>query len=667
MCKFFKLLIIRNGLRYIFLSAAFIALLLSALFIFPSPVSAEESEDIIINKTDFGDYPRVNIYISFREGSQLEYLDLEQADFVVLENDQEVRNLSIKPLEEVSEPIGIVLAIDTSGSMKGDPIGDAAGAASYFVNRMRSIDKIAVISFADRVAVHSEFTSDHQELKDSISKIQAAGETALYDGIYTACELFGSGYNLRHRYLIVLSDGADTVSSHTEEEVIDIAIREGVSIYSIALLSPEFSPESIKNISESTGGEMLATVDSGKLEELYGKISQKIIDQYKISYTSLWPAGENIEISIDIEKLDTSGSAAVSYENPYYSPPPRKVVFDRVNYFFLTLFNIWWVKIILYAAVFLAVSLLLFAFVLFMPARKQTLKEKAKQYGFKGEEGETEEEIVYGQEERKKGFIGWLLSVVSKIASRRGFVELFEARLQRAGMGIRAAEFMALHFFMVVTIGLLVFYFSRNMLITLLVTVVSVLLPFVILNIKTSRRLKRFHEQLPDALQLISGSLKAGYSFNQALSMVVEESKPPLSKEFRRILNETRMGISEREALGNVSERIKSEYFDWTVMAINVQREVGGNLAEVLETISNTIRERDRVMNRIKALTSESRLSAIILIALPVVVGILLAIINREYISLLFATRIGLIMLIVSGIMMIIGVIWILKIIQIKY
>jgi len=114
-------------------------------------------------------------------------------------------------------------------------------------------------------------------------------------------------------------------------------------------------------------------------------------------------------------------------------------------------------------------------------------------------------------------------------------------------------------------------------------------------------------------------------------------------------------------------KRINSEYFDWTVMAINVQREVGGNLAELMETISNTIRERDRVMNRTKALTAEGRLSAVILIVLPIAVGMLMMIINREYISLLFTTKLGLLMLLVAGIMMIIGIIWIVKIIQVKY
>jgi tight adherence protein B len=667
MDRLFKFLYIRRILKHLALAMAFLAVLFWMVFIFPLPIKAQQPEDISIKKIDFGDYPQVNIYISLREGSDLEYMNLKQEDFVVLENGEEVSNLSIKSLEEISEPIGIVLVMDTSGSMRGQPINDAINAASFVVDEMRDIDKIAVVGFSDDVVVHSYFTSDHKKLKDSISEIEAKGETALFDGIYDSCELFRSGYNLKYKYLVVLSDGTDTVSSHTSEDVIDIALQEDVGIYSIALLSSEFNPEVIENISESTGGEMLTAVDSDELEELYGSISKKIINQYKISYTSQWPSTENIDISVDIKKSGISGSTGVSYENPYYSSPPRRIVFDYKNYLLLTLFNIWWVKIVLFAAVFLAVTFFLYSIVLFIPARRQTLKDKAGKYGLGTGLEQVEGEPGYGEETGRKGFTGWIVGIVSKFASRRGFVELFESRLERAGLTLRAPEFIALHLFLVLAITMTVYYFSGNFLLTVVFLIVAVLSPFLFLNLKTSQRLKRFHEQLPDALQLISGSLKAGYSFNQALSMVVDESKPPLGEEFRRILSEMRMGITEKQALENTSKRIKSEYFDWTVMAINVQREVGGNLAEIMETISSTIRERDRVMNRIKALTSEGRLSAIILIALPIVLGILLMVMNRVYISLLFTTKLGLTMLLVSGVIMIIGIIWILKIIQIKY
>jgi len=647
----------------------FITILLivfSICFFSPGTAYGQESQEIFITKADFSNYPKVEVYINFKEGSELEALNLTQEDFTVLENGEEVSDFSIKGLSEIIDPIGVVLLLDTSGSMEGQPIEDAASSALLFMDEMRSIDEFSVVSFADDVTVHSSFTSDRKKLRDSILQIETMGDTSLFDGVFTASDQFKDRDDIKYRYIILLSDGMDTASRYTLKDAINKALQEEVSIYSIALLSSEFNPDNIRNISESTGGEMLEAASSSDLKELYKTISKKIINQYRISYTSLWPNAEDIEISISVGKDKIAGSAETSYENPYYSPAPEEVVIGPERPFYLTLFDELWMRIIVYVTIFISVALLLCAFILFVPARRKSLKESAKIYGFKAEGKEAEEEYEY-EEKGRRGFFGWVLGVISRAASRRGYIEYFDFRLKRAGMSIRASEFIALHLIGIIVCSIAAYYFSRNIFLTSFAAIIVVLVPFLILNIKSSQRLTRFHEQLPDALQLISGSLKAGYSFSQALRMVVDESRPPLSDEFKRILSEIRVGLPEREALDHVSQRISSEYFQWVATAINVQREVGGNLAEVMDTVADTIRERDRVLNRIKALTSEGKLSAIILIILPIVVGMMMFFINREYISLLVTTKVGIIMLIIAGLLLIIGIIWIVKIINVKY
>jgi len=647
----------------------FITILLvvfSICFFSPGTAYGQESQEIFITKADFSNYPKVEVHINFKEGSELEALNLTQEDFTVLENGEEVRDFSVKGLSEIIDPIGVVLLLDTSGSMEGQPIEDAASSALLFMDEMRSIDEFSVVSFADEVTVHSSFTSDRKKLRDSILQIETMGDTSLFDGVFTASDQFKDRDDIKYRYIILLSDGMDTASRYTLKDAINKALQEEVSIYSIALLSSEFNPDNIRNISESTGGEMLEAASSSDLKELYKTISKKIINQYRISYTSLWPNAEDIEISISVGKDKIAGSAETSYENPYYSPVPEEFVVGPERPFYLTLFDKLWMRIIVYVTIFIAVALLLCAFILFVPARRKSLKESAKIYGFKAEGKEAEEEYEY-EEKGRRGFFGWVLGVISRAASRRGYIEYFDFRLKRAGMSIRASEFIALHLIGIIVCSIAAYYFSRNIFLTSFAAIIVVLVPFLILNIKSSQRLTRFHEQLPDALQLISGSLKAGYSFSQALRMVVDESRPPLSDEFKRILSEIRVGLPEREALDHVSQRISSEYFQWVATAINVQREVGGNLAEVMDTVADTIRERDRVLNRIKALTSEGKLSAIILIILPIVVGMMMFFINREYISLLVTTKVGIIMLIIAGFLLIIGIIWIVKIINVKY
>ena len=638
------------------------SLILTLLILWPVSLLAQESSDIVIKKTDITDYPEVDIFLSFKEGSSLGSLDLSKENFRVLENNDEVIEPSIKRIARIKEPIGVVIVLDTSGSMKGKPIADAIDAALVFMNEMRSIDEFAVVGFADEVTIYSNFTSNRQKLKEFISEITAEGETSLYDGIFLALDQFNIKEDIKYRYAIVLSDGTDTVSKLTTKDVINKAIDEQVTIFSVALMSYDFNPTDIENISESSGGELLIAANSGELKELYRQISWKIRNQYKISYTSLWPNTETIKINIIVEEAGLTSSVKTTYENPFYAPTPTKIIKIPKRPFFLTIFDRWWMKLIIYASIFIGVTLFLYVIILLIIPPSQLLKKRTEFYGYKPVRKSIEEEDEY-----KKGGFNRFVYLVSRIAAKRGFVELFTLRLERAGMKIRGSEFIAIHIIVLMISSLVIYTFTNNLLLTIVAILLVAIGPFIFIRFKASQRIRKFHEQLPDTLQLIGGSLKAGYSFNQALGMVGDETRPPISDEFKRVLSEVRMGSPEKDALENMAKRMNSEDFNWTVMAINVQREVGGNLAEVMDIIASTVRERDRVMNQIKALTAEGRISAYILIALPIVVGMILSILNREYVSLLVTTKLGLIMIAIAFTLMVIGSVWIIKIVRVDY
>lgn len=650
---------IKKSYRYFLIVFSVILML---LILWPVSLLAQESSDIVIKKTDITDYPEVDIFLSFKEGSTLGSLDLSKENFQVLENNDEVIDTSIKRIARIKEPIGVVIVLDTSGSMKGEPIADAIDAALVFMNEMRSIDEFAVVGFADEVTIYSNFTSNRQKLKEFISEITAEGETSLYDGIFLALDQFNIKDDIKYRYAIVLSDGTDTVSKLTTKDVINKAIDEQVTIFSVALMSYDFNPTDIENISESSGGELLIAANSGELKELYRQISWKIINQYKISYTSLWPNTETIKINIIVEESELTSSVKTTYENPFYAPAPTKIIKIPKRPFFLTIFDRWWMKLIIYASIFIGVTLFLYVIILLIIPPSQLLKKRTEFYGYKPVRKSIEEEDEY-----KKGGINRFASFISRIAAKRGFVELFTLRLERAGMKIRGSEFISIHIIVLMISSLVIYTFTNNLPLTVVAILLGAISPFIFIKFKASQRIKKFHEQLPDTLQLIGGSLKAGYSFNQALGMVQDETRPPISDEFKRVLSEIRMGSPEKDALDNMAKRINSEHLDWTVMAISVQREVGGNLAEVMDIIASTIRERDRVMNQIKALTAEGRISAYILIALPIVVGMILSILNREYVSSLVTTKLGLIIIAIAFTLMVIGSVWIIKIVRVDY
>lgn len=192
-------------------------------------------------------------------------------------------------------------------------------------------------------------------------------------------------------------------------------------------------------------------------------------------------------------------------------------------------------------------------------------------------------------------------------------------------------------------------------------------LPLSYIRIRASRRLAAMEAQLPDSIDLITSSLEAGGGMAQAFAMIAREMRPPMSEEFQRVNREVEVGLSHTEALANLVDRIGSEDLDLVVTTINIQAKVGGNLVQILRTINNTIRERIRIRGEVKVLTSQQRLSAYVISAIPPGMAVILFVINRPYISRLFQPGLTEIMLIVTVIMEVAGFLILQKIANIEY
>jgi tight adherence protein B len=624
-----------------------------------------ESEQLVIKDIDTKKYPEINIYLNFKAGSFLGLSSLDKSNFTITENNAPVKNFDFAKIGEINEPVGIVLVLDSSGSMKGGPIIDAINASNTFIDEMGSSDRIAIIGFSDDAIVYSNFSSNKQQLKDSISHVAASGETALFDGIIKGLDQFNNAGEINHRYLIVLSDGKDTASFSNVGDVVQRSKEENVVVYSIALLSKDFDPEDISQISKETGGEILTTTNSRDLAGFYSLISQKIRNQYKISFKSTKPGTEKVDIGIAIKKSNISDSIKITYPNPFYIYSASKVISYPLADTRYAFAGLWWFKPFIFVLVFVSVTLLIYLISTIMMKNKNHLKSRTDFYVKSTMNKNLAAEL--DEKEKKKSILSSLSGFISKMSSGRRFGELFEQKLRRAGMNLKGTEFIFIHITLVIVSTLATFLVTKNILLMLMIVIVVIFLPFLFINFKTGQRLKKFDEQLPDTLQLIEGALKAGYSLNQSLAMVIEETKPPISEEFKITLSEIRIGLDEKEALENMAIRINSELFNWVVKAINIQREVGGNLAEIMDIIANTIRERDRVLRQIKALVSEGKLSAYVLIGLPIGIAIILSVLNRAYISVLVTTKMGMGMLGLAIVLMITGIIWILKIIKIEY
>jgi tight adherence protein B len=259
-----------------------------------------------------------------------------------------------------------------------------------------------------------------------------------------------------------------------------------------------------------------------------------------------------------------------------------------------------------------------------------------------------------------------LTAMVEAVLRRRGGVPGGRAVLEQAGVGMRLQEFSVLVIIATLTAGAAGLLLGGPLMALLLALLVPIAVK-VWLAIRIGRRKRAFADQLEDSLQLLASSLRAGHSMLQALNAVAREAESPTSEEFTRIINETRVGREVTDALEETADRMGSDDFSWVTQAIAINREVGGNLAEVLDAVGETIRERGRIRRQVKSLSAEGKMSAYVLMALPIGITAFLSIINPSYMGQFTAGLLGYCLIGVSLILMIIGALWLRKVITIKF
>lgn len=251
------------------------------------------------------------------------------------------------------------------------------------------------------------------------------------------------------------------------------------------------------------------------------------------------------------------------------------------------------------------------------------------------------------------------------IFARRGMTKGLEEQLTKADVPLRGEEFLIIWILVALSPGTLLFIVTGKLILALVLYLLGIILPPILLNNARQKRRKKFNQQLGESLSIMANALRAGFSFMQCLEMVSREMPNPLAKEFARTYREMNLGTPIEQALQNLVNRVASDDLDLLVTAVLIQRQVGGNLAEVLDNISNTIRERIRIQGEIKTLTAQGRITGLVIGLLPVALVLLLLIINPDYMKPLLSTKVGWALLATGVINELIGLMIINKIISI--
>jgi tight adherence protein B len=232
---------------------------------------------------------------------------------------------------------------------------------------------------------------------------------------------------------------------------------------------------------------------------------------------------------------------------------------------------------------------------------------------------------------------------INKAIEKRTFGARIATQLAQASLKLTVTEYLIMNLLSIVVVGALAYLIFRNFLFIFGLGF-GAILPRIVVNILKAQRLKKFNDQLGDTINLLVNGIRSGYSMPQAMETVGRDMPPPVSDEFRRVTLEIGLGVPLEDALNHMVRRVESADLELMITAVNVSYEVGGNLAEILDIISHTIRERVRIMGEIKTLTAQGQITGVVLSGLPFALTGILYVLNREYMNRMFTTTCGWIM-----------------------
>jgi tight adherence protein B len=578
------------------------------------------------------------------------------SDATITVNDKDAPVSGVVTPAELGYQFDTAVIVDNSSSSSTRIDSIKAAAKSYFATPGPTEFTSLISLPIQRKLLDSQ---DPAQLAAQTDTITTAGDADIYDAISGSASTLASRNGFRSIVAIVASaDGGSNVSAETARAN---ALAAKVQLNFVALVSTDFPMGDTgvyQQLASETGGKFIATDDATQLPVIAGQLATSMRSLHAVQFeTDLVEAGGNVELTTGGQSVKvgfvpnalTQGIALRDVAGESGGGLPFLGFFEGSNGLML---------LVLLAG--LAAGGAALAVAMLMTREDDGLTSVLQPYSPEADDdGE-------GGGIAKSALIQRAVGITTQIAERQGYLVKAEKMLEQADMPLRAGE--ALTGYVGIVFGSIVlgFLYKQSLIVALIFGVLGAIIPPYVVSFKAKRRRKKFVAQLPDTLQLLAGTLKAGYSFMQGVEAVSHEVEEPMGAEFRRVVTEAQLGRPVEEALEASALRMNSPDFEWAVMAVRIQREVGGNLSELLMTVAETMTARQRLRGEVQALTAEGRVSAMVLGILPIGLGVMLWTINPDYMNLLFEENIGKMMLAGSCLLAGAGFLWMKKIIDIK-
>jgi tight adherence protein B len=571
-----------------------------------APASAAE-QPLELDAVDTAKAPTVSVSVTPPGADEA---TLPKGAFTVTEDGEEVE----ATIGRVSgEELEVVLVIDTSGSMKGTPMAAAKAAAGAFINRMPPQARIAVVGFGPTAVVASGLGLDRAVSHLAVNSLQPNGETALFDAVALAADQFSPAAG--RRSIVVLSDGADTASVARPEAVQAKVAAAHARVDAAVLQSPESDANVLASMAAAGGGQAVEVAGPEALDAVYDDVATRLVSTYQLTWQSRGTGATEVEVAVEVGDDTAVGRTTLDLPEAAAPAPEEGAAASGEPAGTPT-----WALLVGAASVFVALILLALSVL-----ERNGIGRRRDRLVRLGSAASSSSLPGLGELAERA------TTAADEALERRGRKASLHAALERAGLDLRPGEFLVL----AGTAAAVLFLAGAalfGVLVGLLLAAIALASAKVLVSVLTTRRTRAFSDQLPDTLQILAGSLRAGYGLVQAVDAVSQEAPSPTQEEFRRVVLEHRLGRDLTDSLQAMSDRIDTEDLRWVVQAVDIHREIGGDLASILDTVAGTIRERGQILRQVRALTAEGRLSAYILIALPFVLAGIMRIVNPDYI-----------------------------------
>jgi tight adherence protein B len=571
---------------------------------------------------------------------------LNEGNVVVRENGEPVTDLKVRvPGQESATSYGIVLVLDASNSMRGDPIAQAMDAARAFASKRTALQQVGVVVFNDVTRVLLPLTADPDEIREALAETPPlANRTRLFDAILRADEMLRSA-NITIGTIVVLSDGNDIGSEASRAEVLEQLKASRTRLFSVGLRSSQFNEAPLRILASGTGGDYTVASTPSDLNRIFVALGTAIANEYSLTYRSHAPTAQRVVVSVQIAGFDDVVTSA------YVSPGKQDL--GRTS---------WWDRLIqspwLAAIISLAVVGLIGSAVYLVARRSdrrfQRLLAPFVTTGPLGERAVRPDVPAELMSERIARSLAESMSVSRALED----AELAGMRLTRSSLlTYVTAAAIVLAAIVAAATG------------SLWGLAAGLVAPVVARSLIT-RKLKsvrnEFAEQLPDNLDVLSSALRAGHSMMGALSVAVEASGEPSRQELGRALADEQLGMPLDDALRLVGARMDNRDIVQVALVAGLQRDAGANAAEVLDHVATNIRHQMELRRLIRTLTAQGRMARWIVSLLPVFLFVALYLLNRDYLRPLWETDLGKVAMGLAIAMIVAGSLVIKRIIEIK-